>query len=167
MNDVYHTVQCTVCNIKNNFQLFSEFILENPPFFEFVPNTITKDNKSVLVELLNEDEELFEYISLELSSDKDFGLEAVKLNPELFEYLPNKLQLDKEIVLETCKSAEKIGANGVEVFFNIQSWIYESESEDLLSDIDFAMDLLKICPWAGEAPTLTHLSDSLRSNKKV
>ena len=121
-----------------------------------------RSNKKVVLEAVKNNVcALFE-ASEELQNDYEVFLEALKSDYEYVCEVTDNLKTEKELVLKALKSDYEPQ--------NDKSFFYDLPKE-LLSDIDFAMDLLKICPWFGDDPTswptFIYLSDSLQSNKKV
>ena len=131
------------------------------PTLMFLSDSLRSNKKVVLEAVKNNVCALFE-ASEELQNDYEVFLEALKSDYEYVCEVTDNLKTEKELVLKALKSDYEPQ--------NDKSFFYDLPKE-LLSDIDFAMDLLKICPWFGDDPTswptFIYLSDSLQSNKKV
>lgn len=172
--------------IKNNLQDFSLFLEQFPDFHQFVPQIIFEDraflnehifsntsNFKYLPEKLRSDKELvleclkspgcdydcyfLQFVSQGLRSDKAFAIELVKVHFLAINYLSEKLRSDKDVALESFKCGHLLEELEPEI-----TQVLDCIPEELLSDEDFALEIVKI-----DGTCLEYLPSHIQSNKKV
>ncbi|EFC48800.1 predicted protein [Naegleria gruberi] len=108
-----------------------------------------KDDKSFVLELLEQKQTIFIYVSDGLKSDKDIVKKSVKKCGYLFEYAADELKSDKEFVLEL-----------LEQKCNIFSYISERLKECLNSNKEIIREIVKV-----ECSNFKYACDELKDDK--
>ena len=124
---------------------FMKEIAEISPFsFQYSP---LNNDKEFTLNLIENDEICFFYVSPELQNDFNFCLDCISRNFKSFQYFPSSFHSNKKFIKKS-------------MIENLKSLQYISEN--LKNDENFALELVEI-----DGMSLEYLSSNLKNNKKI
>lgn len=140
-------------DIKNLLELRNDrdYLLENAKagynFLDFTTNGLKYDYEFAMKLLKTANGSVYFAYPREFTKDRNFALEAVKMNGCYFRELHDSLKADKEIIFEAFREDKGRCHEHLPDVIDMQVYFIEDiENNSLLIDYEFVKNLIKICP---------------------
>jgi|GEM_PF-6320503 len=112
---------CVLLNASKRFTNDKDFMLEaiqkNHKAIAFTDSLEIKNNKELILYLIDKSSDCFKYATESLKGDRGFVSDAIRINASIFQYASKEIQNDKQFIMENMVKSPRLCLNVPMSFF--------------------------------------------------